>query len=208
MATTPFMQGPESAPLPPDFMAQWAVWYPHAPPVGFLLRETRPDTWLRIHSLPASKRYPESAPEQAELARRHNRVATEVLGAGATCAVVVFAPCRGPRVGDLGSAAGLATGPLPRIAQLSPELWDERDGIFEEPMCVFGFATRWSPGAFDAFITATADDRVRGLLVELGRGQVYAPYDGGADLFFATSGERDAARERYSPWLSSDASGL
>jgi hypothetical protein len=177
-------------------------------PIGFLIGEAYNNRWLRIHSLPQSKRYPESGWEYAELLRRHNAVASDVLGVGAPCAVLIYSGCNDRWSDNLGSVSGLGEGPLPRIAPLPPELHEERDGIFEVPMCFFGGATRWQPGWFDAFISATADDKVRGLLVELRRGQVYAPYDGGADLFFATKVERDAARQRYAAWLSSDASGL
>jgi hypothetical protein len=37
--------------------AWWNNHYPEAPPVGFLLRQVYSDRWLRIHSLPGSKRY-------------------------------------------------------------------------------------------------------------------------------------------------------
>jgi hypothetical protein len=41
------------------------------------------------------------------------------------------------------------------------------------------------------------------LLVNLDSGQVYAPYDGGADLFYSTEFARDNARERFAAWLQS-----
>ena len=55
---------------------------------------------------------------------------------------------------------------------------------------------------------AVADNRVSGLFAALETGSVYAPYDGGADLFFPTGWERDLARERYDGWLSSRPDGL
>jgi len=44
--------------------------------------------------------------------------------------------------------------------------------------------------------------------VALDTGAVYAPYDGGADLFFPSTWERDLARDRYRAWLSRDPGGL
>jgi hypothetical protein len=202
------MRRPEVASLPSDFVDQWAAWYPDAPPIGFLLREAYEHRWLRIHSLPESKRYPKSGWEYAEVVRRHNVVANDVLGVGAPCAALIYRGCNDRWSDRLGRVSGLGEEPLPRVAPLPPELHDEDEGIFEVPMCIFGVATRWQPGSFDAFISATADNKVRGLLVELRRGQVYAPYDGGADLIFATEVERDAAHQRYAAWLSSDPSGL
>jgi hypothetical protein len=42
------------------------------PPVSHLLRRAILDRWLRVHSLPQSKRYAETDVEYEELIRRHN----------------------------------------------------------------------------------------------------------------------------------------
>jgi hypothetical protein len=91
---------------------------------------------------------------------------------------------------------------------LPEALWDEESGVFADPMCVSGAATTWRSGAFDWFFAATALNRLKGLLVEQERGQVFAPYDGGADLIFASTWERDLARERLLPWVSAREDGL
>lgn len=187
-------------------MERWARWHPGAPPVGFLLRDAPGTHWLRIHSLPQSKRMPESDADYAELLRRHNLVASEVLGDRAACAALVLDRCDEQRP-TRDPVPGLSIPPLPRVASLPPEWRDEERGFFDGPVCIYGVATRWVTGAFDDFIRAVADDATRGLLVELERGQVYAPYDGGADLFFATAEARDAARDRYAPWLPPEARG-
>jgi hypothetical protein len=199
---------PEVGPLPSGFFDRWAEWFPDAPAVGFLLRDTYPDRGFRIHSLPSSRRYPASGWDHAELLRRHNAVATDMLGEGTTCAALLYAACDGRYASSLGPDSGLTNAALPRIARLPAALWDEDTGLFVEPVCLFGGATEWRAGAFNAFIGAVADDRVAGLLVSLATGAVYAPYDGGADLFFPTSWERDLARERYANWLSSREDGL
>src|SRR5712671_5847453 len=51
----------------------------NCPPVGFMLRDTHGDRWLRIHSLPDSKRYPDNQQESDELLHRHLKVAQFVL---------------------------------------------------------------------------------------------------------------------------------
>ena len=43
------------------------------------LREEKSELWLRIHSLPESKRYAENEQEAGILAR-HNEIAAKVLG--------------------------------------------------------------------------------------------------------------------------------
>jgi hypothetical protein len=193
---------------PSDLLTRWPHWYPEAPPVGFLLREAYPDRWLRIHSLPDGKRYPTSGFDYAELLRRHNAVAEDVLEADGPCAILLLHQCKGRGVDAVGVAARLSASGLPLVASLPLELSNEREGVFAVPMCIFGLETTWSHGAFDQFISEVAADRCCGLVVSLVSGRVYAPYDGGADLFYLTQTERDRARDRFSSWLSPREEGL
>jgi hypothetical protein len=47
--------------------ALWAQRWPRTPPVGHLLRDLHRDRWVRFHSLPDSKRYPDSLEEYATI---------------------------------------------------------------------------------------------------------------------------------------------
>jgi len=200
------MRLPRLIEFPFDFEDRWERWYGDVPPIGFLLREAFPDRWLRIHSLPEGRRQPESGFDYAEVLRRHKRVAAEVLDDGSECTVLISAPCHSAP-SELSAAAGLHGIELARV-QLSPELSDSQDGIFDVPMCVFGIAAYWNGDDLAALISAVAEDRTRALIAELSRGRVYAPYAGGADLFFTNEAERDAARTRLAHWLSARADGL
>jgi hypothetical protein len=195
-------------PINSEVLARWPLWYPDTPPIGFLLREAYPDRWLRIHSLPEAKRYPTSGFEYAELLRRHNVVADDVIGVGQPCAIFLVHTCEGRGAHAVGRAAGLTELGLPRLAPLPLELSDEENGIFDAPMCIFGLETAWARGGFDRFMTEVAQRRSRGLVVSKASGQVYAPYDGGADLFYLTEDSRDRARDRFRDWTSSREDGL
>lgn len=190
----------------PGFLTQWAGWYPDSPPIGFLLREAYAHRWLRIHSLPLAKRNPTSGYDYAEIIRRHNEVATDVLGIDAQCVLVIVAPCTDGDV--LAQRSGLGDSPLFALGQLESSLWDERDGVFAVPMCFYGGITTWRSGSFNLFLSAAAQDFTRAIVVETSRGQVFAPYNGGVDLFFASQFERDLASQRYAKWLSSRCDGL
>lgn len=195
------------SPLSADFLARWKGWYPDAPPVGFLLREAYPDRWLRIHALREAKRSPTSGWDYADLVRRYNSVATYVLGPESSCALLLLCECRSvPRL--LEEGCGLDTNSLFNLGPLAEEWWADETGVFATPMCLVGGPAIWHQGTFDRFFFMTAQNKVRGLLVERERGQVVAPYDGGADLFFATSWERDVAKDHFAPWLSPHPEGL
>jgi hypothetical protein len=206
-----------------DFKAQWREWYGDTPPVGSHLRACCPDAWLRIHSLPGSKRYPRTAAERAELLARHNAVAGAVLGPGSACLLVT------PRFGDHGkqlphrfSELAPDENPTRRQALLSYELtllgpvddsWPGAQALRDDYEGVQGWLYAaplvWHSGAHDALLQAVgADDGYELLIVSLARGNVYAPYDGGADLFFQTPAQLNFARTRYRAWLSPFEHGL
>jgi hypothetical protein len=190
-----------------DVLDRWPTWYPDAAPLGFLLREVYSDRWLRIHSLPNAKRYPTSGFEYAELLRRHYAVADDVIGSGERCAILLAAPCDGG-ASVIGVAEGLTKTGLPRLGALPLELSAEDTGVFGAPMCLYGAEATWQRGRFDRLITEVAEDRRRGLVVNLDTGRAYVPYDGGADLFYVTEDERDRARDRFRDWLSLREDGL
>ena len=67
--------------------ALWAARWPTTAPVGHLLRDQHRDRWVRFHSLPESKRYPDSEDEYATVLARHHAVLDE-LGLHGRCYVL------------------------------------------------------------------------------------------------------------------------
>src|SRR5687767_13034728 len=74
---------------PGEFKSRWREWYPDAAPHGWAMREAYPYRWVRIHSLPRSKRLPESEDEYMTVLARHNAVVDAVIGT-AECALVGY----------------------------------------------------------------------------------------------------------------------
>jgi hypothetical protein len=196
---------PTVSPLPDDFSARWDTWYPAAPPLAFLLRDAYSERWFRIDSLPDGERYPMSRGEHDEIYRRHSEVATQVLGDDAECALLIFRESAGRWHSAAVRAAGIGHDDLPSTVPLPAKLWDEHDGYFVVPVELAGAVVRWRASEFSGFIAAVADDAAKGLIVNLANGRVYAPYDGGADLFLESESERVRVREQFGAWLPEDA---
>jgi hypothetical protein len=190
-----------------ELLAKWAEWYPYTPPVGALLRDAHPDVWLRIHSLPGSKRLPSSGFDYAEIQRRHAVLTTEMLGVE-SCLILLLHTCHGRGSHHVGADAGFGDRGLPKAGMLSSELWDEETGVFAAPMCVYGVVSPAIPGKLNGFIAAASEDRAHGVVLNLASGRVFAPYDGGVDLFFESAVARDLARVRFADWLSPREDGL
>jgi len=67
----------------------------------------------------------------------------------------------------------------------------------------------WREGGFDQIIAAAANDELCPIVfVNFSVCSMYAPYDGGADLFFSSSEEMLVARNRFRSWLSKREDGM
>jgi hypothetical protein len=178
---------------------EWKTAFPHAAPAGFLCRVAASERWVRTHSLPGSKRYPDTTSEYAEVLYRYRQIASEVLGEGSHC--VLFAS----RFGDERHWDVPADGPLRghRFAHVMTEGDGDGDGDGGERRQFFAAETTWRASAFDELLTAVADDQCAHLLFfNPQRRTAFAPYDGGADIFVATREDALAAKNRFEAWLS------
>jgi hypothetical protein len=184
----------------PILPAWWTSHYGSTPPLGHQLRAAYPDRWLRIHSLPASKRYPESAAELEGLLERHAAVAGELFGPGHACTLLT----------------ALYERAEPGTRQILPELgarsfeciaWGT-DADEDIDASYWAAESTWDPEGDRAILIAIAEDRLRALWLNRGSGEVYAPYDGGADLFVLGHERRGWLTRKYAEWRSARPDGL
>jgi hypothetical protein len=174
----------------------WMHTFEGALPAGFLLRQRYPDRWLRIHSLPESKRYPA---EYEELLNRHNTVAAYALGEGNQCSLFVTRFGENREWSDSNLSSLMGGIPTHAFASEDPD----------EPMQFFALQVTWRRSAFDKLICAVADDQTGPILfANTAAKSIYAPYDGGADLFFPSSAAVATARVQFRSWLSAREDGL
>ncbi len=177
----------------------WKNAFNGALPAGFLLRQHFPDRWLRIHSLPEARRYPSCATEYEELLNRHNTVAGYVLGEGSKCSLFIA------RFGE--NREWSDTTLLPLVGDIPSHAIESEDP--DEPIQFYGLQVTWSRSAFDKLICAAADDQTGPILFANTASQtIYAPYDGGADLFFSSPSAAQVAKSKFRSWLSRREDGL
>lgn len=190
-----------------DFLARWNDWYPALPPVSYVLRRERAGSWLRLHSLPGGKRYPEHWAERNEVLTRYRRAAEVVLGEGSRCALLTLhttdALTLAPGAFDAEAAdvPSLAGRGLKRVRRLTdaPALQEHYEGA---QVWLYGAEVTWGRAGWEPVLEACAEGQLGMLMwVALDTGRAFAPYDGGADLFFPRPRERTAARLELGPWL-------
>ncbi|WNO72681.1 hypothetical protein [Streptomyces sp. AM8-1-1] len=192
----------------PQLLARlWQERRPSVPPVAHRFRGTYADLWVRFHSLPGSKRYPETEDEYAIVLHRYNTVLDELF-AGADVFVVTRDWSSTP--------SGPAGRPSPRQTLHRDGLhwWTEADRDDPDPQ--FHTYTRlyadrrpWERGCVDGVLRAVADEALVDVFIadtELRR--IHHPYDGGADVILTTTAERERLRGEHTAWLSSHQSGL
>lgn len=184
---------------PHPFASEWRSSFGDALPARFLCRAALADRWLRVHSLPDSKRYAETGAERAELLYRQNAVASYVLGDVANCQLLIT------RFGK--TPVWSPSEALPLNGRTPMHVLSAGDE--DDELQFFGLQVRWQPATFDELILAVADDRTGPVLfADIQHGCIYAPYDGGADLFFRTPGAATRAHEQFRAWLPARENGL
>lgn len=187
----------------------WHSSFGPALPAGYLCRTTLPDRWMRIHSLPESKRYPDTEAERDEVLRRQNAAACYALCEGAECILFITQYGESRHWPDYYVEGSRYTREFLALNRFSPEYVQSYDEGQDGPMQFFATRQHWHTGAFDELILMCANGTAGPyLFANIDRRTAYAPYDGGADLFFPASDAAVEARREFSDWLSKIDSGL
>ncbi|MEJ2856001.1 MULTISPECIES: DUF3885 domain-containing protein [unclassified Saccharothrix] len=193
--------------LDEDLSELWRRQWPECLPLAHDLKHAYHDRWARFHSLPGSKRYPDTPAEYDIVLRRYNTVLDELF--------------RGQEVRVVTTDWSDAPGPVEQSAQHA--LWnpgarhwtsvptdpDETDPDFITYTHLHASRVSWRSGLLDDLLRAVAQDNASGVMItSLTFDRVHHPYDGGADILLPTTTERDALELRHTDWLSTHPSGL
>ena len=157
--------------------------------LGWKLRACKPDLWFRIHSLPESKRYPETKDEENIIISRHNEIAKEVLGTTTNLYLywhwtVSFHGINGIKTSNY------------KDDDIETTLYSAE----VEP---------WITGKYDQVIISVANDELSQIIfMNPKNGNIYAPYDGGADIFLTDEKTRNDLKKQFSKWASGREDGM
>ncbi|MEU7630489.1 hypothetical protein AB0C34_10945 [Nocardia sp. NPDC049220] len=190
-----------------DLLGLWQRRWPRCPPLADELKHAYRDRWVRFHSLPRSKRYPETADEYGIVLDRYNTVLDELF-TGQEIYLITSdwsnRPEPGARPDD--------------HAQWHPDAryWTsvcndptETDAEFISYTHLFVSRVPWQHGAVDDLLRAVADDATAGVMIaDLALERIHHPYDGGTDVLLRTAAERDTLMHRHAGWLSQHPEGF
>ena len=187
-------------------------WYlsefgPYAP-LGLVLRHWHYDNWVRIHSLPQSKRYAETDDEYRTILSRHNKVTDDLFTQGERCVVIRSKYCTNwPEEREINPTTDnyFKLTDTVRPAQQYPGEYSEEE---DDRYLLQGAYIAWRPKNFDEIVQDIADDITRGYtFISVTTCNVYVPYDGGADLI-VQSKQTQEFKTKHSKWLSVREDGL
>jgi hypothetical protein len=188
-------------------LAQWDLNFPGCEPVAHWLREVFPNHWVRFHSLPGSKRYPENEDEYRTVIDRQHCVINELLGLGRKLVLLTTEYSQNPS----------AVHPDVEWVSLNPgaKLWRSvpmhpHDGSIDlNYWHVFASEWDWPASPLDQLLRLVADDIVRNvMLVACDCRWVAHPYDGGLDVVMESEAGRNKLRSAHPAWLSARSDGL
>ena len=180
----------------------WQSQVPGTEPVAHRLRTAFPDWSVLFHTLPNSKRYPESESEYAVVLDRHNRVLGDLLPLDSAVLLLTTSYSETPAP--------------PTHHELTPHARHWRgaplheDGFDEPSYChVFVSEWQWQPRLFDRLLRLIADASIHNLMILPPDCRwLLHRYDGGMDLIGESRGARDLLRATFQDWLSPEPNGL
>lgn len=181
-----------------DVLELWAKSFPNFEPVAHRLHAEFADRWARFHSLPESKRYPDSEEELVVVLHRHNAVLAALAGRGDPVVLLTteFSWVAAPALAPTYSPSSVWW----RTARHGEAFWH-----------VYGSESAWEPHLFDPIVRRVAEDGLNignVMICDAGCRWIVHPYDGGMDVVVRSTGERDRLRSKFAGWLSPHPEGL
>ena len=189
-----------------EFIYYWNKEYPESFPINHELKWMYPDRWFRIHSLPESKRYADSAEEYKIILNRQNQLINDLIGEESEV-VISF----GLYTNDITNESYKELTDFGEFLKvLTIDLHKERPEEYEDEMYfdIYVKTEKWKNGNRDEILKAIADDEIRAMFISPANKCVIAPYDGGVDVIAKSTENRDRLKAKYKDWLSDREDGM
>lgn len=188
------------------FIEYWKKEYPEALPINNELKWVYPDRWFRIHSLPESKRYANSADEYKIILDRQNQLIDDLIEEESE--VVISFGLYANDITNDNYKKLTDFGEFQKVFTI--DLHNERPEEYEDEMYfdIFVKTEKWKSGGKNEILKAIADDEIRAMFVSPSKKCVIAPYDGGVDIIVDSCEKRDRLKSKYKDWLSDREDGM
>lgn len=192
-----------------EFSDFWEAFYPNAEPTGWLMRAANVQHWVRFHSLPLSKRYAETEEEVSILLDRQNELASETLGGNQLCWLVQACWISQDGYVEMTDKSEMFKETREFGLTHAFSFCEDEGGDDATFWNVMTAPVRWIQDGFNDVLLRIANDQAAPTLwASVESGAVFAPYDGGVDIFLPSEAMVEELQSKHADWLSSHPEGL
>lgn len=189
-----------------SFDYKWNKLFPNKVPISYLFKHYFPKSWIRLHSLPNSKRYADHAVEIDLLLRRQNQIISDCLPPSTT----IFIVSGNYFIGDSSIANydqvaelqyNFISGSRINLHEIDPEYFDdgENNDLYFTPMFT---EIVWEQNLHNDLLLKIANDETRAFLISFEKKIIIAPYDGGLDIIIDDFNLKNQIKQKYREMLS------
>lgn len=190
--------------LKEEFKTFWKKNFKETIPLNFTFRTAYPKRWLRIHSLPNSKRYAENETELKIILDRQNLVISDFFSENEE--IYIFKSEFYVENTENFNLHNELNFEEVDIINLNEHFIDEYDA--GDRLSVQVSQAKWKINCFNNLLEDIANDVSLIFFVSIKNPVIFAPYDGGMDIIYQNEDQRNYFKEKYKNYLPARSDGL
>jgi len=164
--------------------------------------------WVRFHTLPGSKRYPDTKQETEMIIDRHMTLLKD-LGMGREYFVALSDWTSNAQPDSSSWSRAEAIGIDAKFWLTIQETPDDEDPELSSYRQLYVTELAQRSDELRMILVDVANDLIAGVVImPADLSWLYHPYDGGVDILLTSEQLRNQLREKHKDWLSSESSGL
>lgn len=187
-----------------EFNLFWESNFKETIPLNFIFRTIYSNRWLRIHSLPNSKRYAENENEINLILERQNQVVSDFISENQEIYIVrseINVDYNDDY--DLHKEFNFQEVAIINLRDLFDDDYDNDDKLSVQVTKKI-----WQINCFNSLLEDIANDVSLIFFVSINNPVIFAPYDGGMDIIYQSETQRNFYKEKYKNYLSQRKDGL
>jgi hypothetical protein len=185
----------------------WESNFPTCPPINYLLKIFYTDRWLRIHSLPDSKRYADTDTEWVTLFQTQNSILDDIfiegemiyLLTGVYSNLEITFPDN--NLSDNAALKAFDFSALEKVDLYAMTKDYCEENTFYTPYCTEIF---YKSSQYNDLLKSIANDEIRAFFLNPKSNIIFAPYDGGIDIIYSDKKTKDFYQTKYNHFTQQD----
>lgn len=187
--------------LQEEFNIFWENNFEETIPLNFLFRDVYKNRWLRIHSLPESKRYADDDNEMDTILFRQNQLISDEYSENEDIYIVSVEFSIDNEEGDE-EFCFYPEYNFEKTSVLNLNTYFPLDFSSTQKLKIFVSKRKWRVNFHNNILKDIANDASIIFFVSIRNKIIFAPYDGGMDVIYQNENQKNFYKEKYIDWLS------